>query len=87
VWCRAAAKGDGKAAIEGALPETLVAGGSLTLAVIFGGVWVARKIKGKIPRRRFDVEPNSVAPGDDSLPEPTAAAKPESKNESRRRNR
>jgi hypothetical protein len=87
VWCRNTPQKDRKAAVDRTLAETLVTGGSLTLAVIFGGVWVARKIKKKSPRGRFDVEPDSTVPGDDGLPQPTAAAKPESKNESRRRNR
>jgi hypothetical protein len=86
VWCRAAAKGDRKAAVEGALPETLVAGGSLTLAVILGGVWVARKSKGGA-RPSFGVESDSAASADDRLPEPAAGATPGNKNESSRRNR
>jgi hypothetical protein len=84
VWCRGTPKADRKAAVDLTFAETLVAGGSLTLAVIFGGVWVARKIKGG-SRPGFGVEPDSAAPVDDSLPEPVAGAKPGNKDESSRR--
>jgi hypothetical protein len=87
VWCRVRPKPDRKAALDGVLPGKLVAGGSLTLAVIFGGVWAARKVKGKSPRPSDGIEPGPAVSVDDSLPEPAAAAKPESKDESRRRNR
>jgi hypothetical protein len=57
VWCRLAPKSDKKASLDEMLPQTVVAGSSFTLALIFGGIWAARKIKRKNSRSpRFDVK-------------------------------